>query len=241
MMNFKFLAIGLFMATLPTNFLSAQDLYETDSIQEMHITFSQSNWDYLLDSLMNVGDDRLMAQSVVINGVSFDSAGVRFKGNSSYQPNNIKNPLNVKLSYLKDQDYDGYQTFKLSSGFKDPSFAREVYAYEIARNYMVAPKANFINVYINGNLYGLFTNVEPVNKDFLENHFSSNDNILFKCDGDFSAPPTPNPACPLGVHGSSLQFRGLDSTCYFSSYEMKRLYGWNALVNTCDVLSNQPN
>ena len=40
-----------------------------------------------------LGDDRLMAQSVVINGVSFDSAGVRFKGNSSYQPNNIKNPL----------------------------------------------------------------------------------------------------------------------------------------------------
>ncbi|MCH2021155.1 MAG: CotH kinase family protein [Saprospiraceae bacterium] len=238
MMNFNFLAICVFMVSFSINHLHGQDLYDTDSIQEMHITFSQSNWDYLLDSLMNIGDDRLMAQSVVLNGVSFDSAGVRFKGNSSYQPNNIKNPLNVKLSYLKDQDYNGYQTFKLSSGFKDPSFAREVYAYEIARNYMPAPRANFINVYINGSLYGLFTNVEAVNKDFLENYFSSNENILFKCDGDFSGPPTPIPGCPPG-HGSSLEYKGQDSSCYFSSYEMKRSFGWNQLVNTCDILNNQ--
>ena len=211
MMNFNFLAICVFMVSFSINHLHGQDLYDTDSIQEMHITFSQSNWDYLLDSLMNIGDDRLMAQSVVLNGVSFDSAGVRFKGNSSYQPNNIKNPLNVKLSYLKDQDYNGYQTFKLSSGFKDPSFAREVYAYEIARNYMPAPRANFINVYINGSLYGLFTNVEAVNKDFLENYFSSNENILFKCDGDFSGPPSQIPGCPPG-HGSALEYKGQDIT-----------------------------
>jgi hypothetical protein len=217
--------------------LSAQDLYDTDSVQEMYITFSESNWDYLLDSLVNIGDDRLMAQSVIINGVSFDSAGVRFKGNSSYQPNNSKNPLNVKLSYLKDQDYDGYQTFKLSSGFKDPTFAREVFSYEIARKYMAAPKANYMNVYINGTLYGLFTNVEPVNKDFLENYYSSNDNILFKCDGLFGMGGPPPTGC-MGGGGSALGFMGTDSFCYYDHYELKRDYGWASLANAIDVLNN---
>ena len=217
--------------------LSAQDLYDTDTVQEMHITFSQSNWDYLLDSLVNIGDDRLMAQSVIINGVSYDSAGVRFKGNSSYQPNNSKNPLNIKLSYLKDQDHEGYQTFKLSSGFKDPSFAREVFAYEIARKYMPAPKANYMNVYINGTLYGLFTNVEPVNKDFLEDYYSSNDHILFKCDGLFGMGGPPPAGC-LGGGGSALGFMGLDSFCYYDQYELKRDYGWGHLANAINVLNN---
>ena len=232
-MNRLLLLITTFFFTICNN--QAQDFYDMDSIYSIHITFGASNWDALLDSLVAIGDDRLMAHTVLINGEVFDSVGVRFKGNSSYQANNAKNPLNIKLSYLKNQDYKGYQTFKLSSGFKDPSFAREMYAYEIARNYMPAPKANLVEVYINGNLYGLFTNVEAVNKDFLEGFFSTEDNILFKCDGLYGAPP--QTGC-IGGGGSALAFKGLDSTCYFNNYELKRDYGWNALTHAIDVLNN---
>ena len=214
--------------------IKAQDFYDIDVIQEIHITFTQNNWDYLLDSLIAVGDDRLMAETVSVNGIQFDSVGVRYKGNSSYNVNNSKNPLNIKLSYLKDQDYNGYQTFKLSSGFKDPTFAREVLSYEIARKYMPASKANWVKVYINGNYYGLFTNVEAVNKDFLEDYYSTNDNILFKCDGTPGPPPM---GCPFGG-GSGLGYRGPDSICYYNNYELKRDYGWSRLIQMIDTLNN---
>ena len=41
-------------------------------------------------------------------------------------------------------------------------------AYEVARNYMPASRANFANVYVNDTLQGLYVNVEDVGKDFLE-------------------------------------------------------------------------
>lgn len=237
MLKFKYLFLILGVVALFPQRTIAQDFYDIDSIQEIRITFSQSNWDYLMDSLANIGYDRLMAQNVTINGVSFDSAGVRYKGNSSYNPNNNKNPLNIGLDYLKNQNYNGYETFKLSSGFKDPSFAREVIGYEIARKYMPAPKANYVKVYINNNFYGLFTNVESVNKDFLEDHFETDQNVHFKCDGIFGAPPISG--CPPGG-GSGLAYMGSDTACYGNSYELKSDYGWGELVSAINTLNNVP-
>ena len=55
-----------------------------------------------MDNNYAIGNgDRLLADSVIINGTAFDSAGVKYKGNSSYNPNNPKNPLNIKLDYVK--------------------------------------------------------------------------------------------------------------------------------------------
>jgi len=62
-----------------------------------------------------------------------------------------------------------------------PSFVREALSYEIARNYMPAGRANFAKLYINDEYWGLYTNVEAVNKDFLGNHFQSTDGAFFKC------------------------------------------------------------
>lgn len=237
MLKFKYLFLILGLIAMNPHRILAQDFYDIDSIQEIRITFTQSNWDYLLDSLANIGYDRLMAQNITINGVSYDSAGVRFKGNSSYNPGNSKNPINIDLDYLKKQDHNGYESFKLSSGFKDPTFAREVIGYEIARKYMPAPKANYVKVYINNNFYGLFTSVESVNKDFWEDHFATNDNIDFKCDGQFGLPPIPG--CP-GGGGSALAYLNMDTACYVNSYELNSDYGWTELVNAINILNNVP-
>ena len=43
------------------------------------------------------------------------------------------------------------------------------------------PQANFINVIINDTLWGLYTNVESINKDFLVKHFNSKYNTFVKC------------------------------------------------------------
>ena len=45
---------------------------------------------------------------------------------------------------------------------------------------MPSPQANFINVIINDTLWGLYTNVEAINKDFLVKHFNSKYNTFVK-------------------------------------------------------------
>jgi hypothetical protein len=74
-------------------------------------------------------DERLVAVSFTLNGESCDSLGVKFKGDSTYNENNAKNPLNIKLDYIEDQQFQGYKTLKLSNGQKDLSFIREVLSY----------------------------------------------------------------------------------------------------------------
>lgn len=227
---------GIFTALLllscgATSSALAQDFYDWNSINTLELIFTEPNWDEILDSLFLLGSEERLTGTAIINGEQFDSVGVRYKGNSSYGPDRIKNSLNVKLDYvIENQTLDGYGTLKLSNVFKDPSFVREVLSYEIARKYMCASGANFINVYINGELIGLYVSDQSVDKFFLENHFYSDDNPFFKGElVNFS----PQPAIVWGYFGS-------DSSDYYDYYEMKSDYGWNDLINFLEVFNNDP-
>jgi len=85
---------------------SQQSMYDPDLITIVELTFKESNWDAILDDYKinsnnaesscnhDYEDERLLAHCV-INGVAFDSVGVKFKGNSTYNANNTKNPVIV--------------------------------------------------------------------------------------------------------------------------------------------------
>jgi hypothetical protein len=103
--------------------VKSQNFYDVNTIQEIEIQFSQANWDYILDSLKNSTEDYLMADWVKINGVQYDSAGVKFKGNSSYDSLNAKNPLNISLDKFKSQKHLGYENIKLSNGYGDIAYS----------------------------------------------------------------------------------------------------------------------
>lgn len=226
------IALLLLLATGMDADVLAQDFYDINSINNIEIIFSQPNWDAILDSLYAIGDEERLVGTAIINGVRFDSVGVRYKGNSSYNPNQIKNPLNIKLDHIiDDQEIDGYGTLKLANAFKDPSFVREALSYEIARKYMPASKANYINVYINGTLIGLYTNVQSVDKFFFGNHFSNNDNARFK--GELTDDSPQNPVIVWG-------YLGEDPTSYYDYYELKSDSGWADLVEFLDILNNDP-
>ncbi|MDG1476077.1 MAG: CotH kinase family protein [Vicingaceae bacterium] len=133
----------LFVAT-STNLLNAQDLYDLTNITTIELTFTDPNWDATMDSYYAAGLDQRLLATCLVNGVQYDSVGVKYKGNSTYSTNNAKNPLTIKLNYIIDnQDYDDFYTLKLSNGKNDPSFVREVLSYEIARKYMDAPLSNY--------------------------------------------------------------------------------------------------
>lgn len=212
---------------------SAQDLYNTSTIAEIEIDFYQANWDALLDSYMAADSDERILADVTINGVVFDSAGVRYKGNSSYSDRRTKNPLNIKLNYVKDQDYDGYYTLKLSNGFKDPTFVREVLAYEISQKYMPTPLAAYANITINGSYIGLYTNVQSVNDVFTKAHYYSEDRPFFEGAGDGPR--------PQGCEYVNWAYMGTDSTnCLTYYYDSKSGAYYSKLINFLDIFNNDP-
>jgi hypothetical protein len=213
--------------------LNAQNLYDPTSIQEIKITFDFNDWDNRLDTAKAGSETYIIAKTVEINGNIMDSVGVKYKGNSSYKPANKKNPMHLELNNVnKNQDYDGFSDIKLSNGFSDPSFVREVVSYWILNHYMHAPRANFAKVYINGNYYGLMSNIESIDKNFVSDHFFSSNGPFIKCNPVGGAGPGTNTSLP------NLKWLGASSSLYISAYEPKGNSDLIELVHLIDTLNN---
>ncbi len=201
--------------------------YNIETVNLIEIAFAEPNWDEILDSLYAEGNKERLVGTVTINGVRFDSVGVRYKGNSSYNPSRVKNPFNVKLDHIiEDQLLDGYGTLRLANVFKDPSFIRETVSYEIARKYMPGSRANYANIYVNGILIGLYTSVQDVDKLYMRTHFCCDENARFK--GEMSG----------HVQMAGWKYLGPDSSSYFGYYKLESNSGWSELIEFLDTLNN---
>lgn len=225
----KLILLPLLLGIFPA---FGQDFYDRSTVQTIEIFFASSNWDQELDNLASTTEDYLLADSVRINGIVYDSVGVKYKGNSSYNANNNKNPLHIELDYVHGSyDYQGYTDIKLQNGYQDPSMIREVLSYSILEQYMDCPKSNFANVYINGQLRGLYSSAESINKKFNGDHYYTSNGDFVKC----------NPLGGAGPGGSGnpdLNYLGADSSLYSGRYELKSDYGWNDLVDMINTLNN---
>src|SRR5688572_8749833 len=104
--------------------------YDLSTIQKIEVNFLQPNWDYQMDTSKYGADDYVIANWVKINGVQFDSVGVKYKGNSSYDSTYAKNPVHIELNHVNSQSYQGIKDIKLGNGYADPSMIREVMAYD---------------------------------------------------------------------------------------------------------------
>jgi len=210
----------------------SQDVFDI-GVRQIEIFFNEPNWDDSLDIYYaNNNGERLIADSILIDGLLDENVGVKYKGNSSYNVNNVKNPINIKLDYINNgQSIDGYNVLKLSNGFRDPSFIREVLSYEIERTYMPAPKATYANVFVDGTLIGLYTCVQSIDDDFTNEHFYERNGPFFKVENTGISIP--------GCQGQlGILEHYPDTNCYQRAYEMQSSNDWEKLGNFLDTLNN---
>lgn len=211
----------------------AQSFYDPNTIQEIRIYFSQPNWQTQLNVQQQTTQQYIPAQSVVINGTTFNNVGVKYKGNSSYIPNHPKNPFHIELDTYQSQDYQGYTDIKLSNVIFDPTFIRETLSYDLLRQYMAAPQCNYANVYVNDVLAGLYVNVESVSKKFVRKHFYSDENAFFDC-----SPVNGANSISTLQELPALIYWGPDVNNYNLAYRMKSEQGWDDLIGMANTLTN---
>lgn len=240
---FVFYASFLLFLSAPAPAFS-QDVYGK-GIQEIRIELPYPGWDKKLDSIKNVNPEARLLGSTIVNGVRYDSVGVRYKGNSSYfrsrKETFKKLPINVKLDFrIKTQKLkEGHTTLKLSNAFLDPSFIRDPLAYQIIRKYMPAPRCNFSKVYINDLFYGVYVNTESIDAKFLEKHFGTTTGFLVKCDPDSWKAVRSQSGCPKGEN-ASLMYLNDSPGCYDAFYEVDNPASWKPLLNLIKVLNRTP-
>ncbi|MEL6638416.1 MAG: CotH kinase family protein [Bacteroidota bacterium] len=199
--------------------------YEVERIQELRLRFSAPNWADQLDSLRLAGKGTLAAD-LQVGEMAFREVGVRYRGGKSFRAGNPRNALHLKLdAYVEGQNAEGRNTIKLSNALRDPSMVREVLGYEMARQYLPAPEANFVRLYINEEYWGLFVNVEPIDSLFLEKHFGASDGTLVKARGSEAADAPAD--CKKRIY-ASLEYEA-NPECYPHNFELKSAEGWEAV------------
>lgn len=242
--NFVRLLVCSVFAALFVQPVIAQDFYGS-GIQEIRIELPMRDYDRKLDSLKNANPEARLTGTAWVNGVRFDSVGVRYKGNSSYfrsrKDTFKKLPINIKLDYkVKSQKLaTGHTTVKLSNAFLDPSFIRDPLAYEMIRPYMPAPQCNFTKVYINKKYYGVYVNTESIDAQFIQKHFGTTTGHLVKCDPDDWKRTRSQSGCPKGEN-ASLMYLNDSPGCYDLFYEVDDPAAWKPLLNLIKTLNRKP-
>ncbi|MCX6627319.1 MAG: CotH kinase family protein, partial [Candidatus Solibacter sp.] len=123
-----------------------------------------------------------------------------------------------------------YRTLNLLNSNSDPTYLRTVLYHYVARQYIAAPKANYVRLVINGESWGAYVNVEQFNSDFTQANFKSTKGARWKVLGS-----------PGGSGG--LAYKGEDAASYKRSFEIKTkddAKSWADLIRLCKVLNQTP-
>ncbi len=118
---------------------------------------------------------------VVVGGVAVDRVGVRkkgFIGSLSEERPSIKLKFD---KYVLDQTLDGDERLTLNNNRQDPATLRTCLAYHVFSLAGVpAPTCSYATVDLNGDDLGVYSNVQPVKRAFLKEHFGDSDGDLYE-------------------------------------------------------------
>ena len=206
-------------------------LYDTSVLRTIFLQFEDADWEAQLIDFHRT--DVELPATLIIDGKTYRDVGVHFRGNSSFSgvPAGRKHSMQLTLDWVHDeQNLYGYRTLNLYNANQDPTFQRIVLYNDIARDYIPAPKANFVRVVINGESWGIYPNAQVFNKDFVRDAFKTTKGARWRAPG--------NPRS-----GAGLQYVGDDPAPYKRMFEIKTKddpKSWADLINLAKVLNETP-
>jgi hypothetical protein len=206
-------------------------LYDPSILRTIFLEFENEDWEAELEAFHNTDVD--VPATLIVDGKKYPNVGVHFRGMSSYMgvPAGSKRSLNVSLDTADPkQRLLGYKTLNLLNSHEDASMMSSLLYSHIAREYIPAPKGNFVKVVINGESWGVYASLQQFDKVFLEENFKTTKGTRWKVRGS-----------PGGAGG--LEYLGEDLAEYKRRYQMKSgddEKAWKALVNFCKVLNTTP-
>lgn len=172
------------------------DLFDPDRVPEFSVQIEPSEWAALQDEYTNWRERRQQGLPLKPHHplIAFrygdqviTDATIRLRGNPCCSWEGEKMQFEIDFNEIDpDGRFEGLREVVLDAPFYDPSLLRERVAVSYLEEAGVpASCANHATLTVNGELYGVYTNVEAVDKEFLERQFPDGDDAegdLFKWD-----------------------------------------------------------
>jgi CotH kinase protein/Lamin Tail Domain len=154
-----------------------------DQMPQFSLTIGAAEFQSLLTA-----PDTYVPATLTYDGRDYGPVAVKTKGMESWEPIDRKPSLRVNVDKIVPAAaFFGLKDLTLNNMHSDYSMMHERIAYWVARKAGVpASRANHALVTVNGQPYGLYTNVETVKKHILSRVFGNNTGSLFSAtDVDF--------------------------------------------------------
>lgn len=206
-------------------------LYDEQTLRTLFLEFESPEWEKELGDFYHT--DVEVPAKLTVDGKNLGEVGVHFRGASSFftvSPG-YKRSLSISLNFAqKDLRLHGYRSVDLLNAHIDPTFVRTALYNYVARQYVPAPKANYVRVVINGESWGVYVNSQEYNKEFIADWFASAKGARWK------VPGSPRARGGLGYIGEN-------AAEYKRIYEIKTKddpKAWADLIRLCRVLNQTP-
>ncbi len=144
-------------------------LFADDHLPTFEITIPPASW----DALQNDGDV-YQSGTLTYGSIVLQNVGIRIKGRASRRGLDEKAAFKIKVNeFVPGQRLLGLKRITLNNMVQDPTMARERLGYAMFRQMGVpAPLCNHARVYVNGELWGLYANVQSLDEVFVGSHWS---------------------------------------------------------------------
>jgi len=222
-------SLALAAALLAATPALAQDFFDSTVLRTVNLQFHDANYWTLLQQ--NYQSQTNILADLTVDGVTYPSVGVRFRGNTSYTAlpaGSQKTSFNIDVDFVDpNQTVMGQSSLNFNNGFHDPTLCREVVYNNFVAQFMPNPRANHIVLTLNGQNWGVYINVQQFNKTMLRDYFTDEDGLRIKCANN------PN--------GPGLTYNGASASGY-TGYEIKDDGGladpWAPLISVCSILTS---
>jgi hypothetical protein len=208
-----------------------ESLYDPKTLRTLFLEFENADWEKELAEFYHT--DVEVPARLTVDGKAYRDVGVHFRGASSFFTvgEGHKRSLNLSLDFAHEgQRLQGYRTLDLLNSHEDPTFLRATLYSHVVREYIPAPKANYVRVVINGESWGVYVNAQHFNKEFTKESFGSTKGARWKVSGSPRA-------------SGGLKYIGEEVAEYKKHYEIKSkddTNSWAALIKLCRVLDKTP-
>lgn len=189
---FSLIIIALPKSLTSTTYIEQPDyvtaIFDDDKVIEINIEMDETAWQEMLD---NASAEEYTAANITINGTTYNNVAIRPKGNSSLSEivmDDTTDRYSFKIKfdeYVDEQTLDGLSKLVLNNNISDATYMKEYLSYKLLDSLGVpTPECAYAHITVNGEEWGLYLAVEPIEKEFIARNYGSTDGNLYKPESD---------------------------------------------------------
>jgi len=186
-MRLKFLTILLLLSSYGYSqnlFPEPGPVFDDSGIPRVDVLIATTDLETLLAEGNEFSNVEFPVTFIFTNGMNSDTleeVGFRLRGNTSRTADKKSFKLSFN-TFVNGRKFHGLEKMNINGSHNDPTNARVKIALDLAAKVGVpGPRANHVKLYINDSYFGLYTNVEHMDEEFVDLRFGNKSGNLYKC------------------------------------------------------------